>query len=166
MVIRPFEDGDINSLKEGHRHARLVKAQIPDCYVAVTQENITVYRNWLFKQPQNQQILDYFGPIFPKLTENEAIIEGVFTHLDYRGLRIMPKAICLVLKQDQYKHLNRVMAFVKDHNIGSLKGFYRIGFLPYTIRQEKWVLFKREISFIPINQDVKNKYLELTSSPL
>jgi hypothetical protein len=165
MIIRPFEKSDLNALKEGHRHARLVEAQIPDCYVATTTDNFTIYRQWLFKQEQNDQVLNYFGPIFPKLKENETIIEGVFTHTDYRGLRIMPNAIYKVLKQEQYKHINRAIAFVEENNIGSLKGFYRIGFEPYIIRREKWSFFKRTVSFIPLPVEIQNDYTQLTSTP-
>ncbi|MEM5566275.1 hypothetical protein WNY78_14230 [Psychroserpens sp. AS72] len=165
MVIRPFEDSDINSLKEEHRHARLVEAKIPNCYVATTIDNSTVYRQWLFKHEQNDEILKYFGPIFPKLKENEAIIEGVFTHVDYRGMRIMPNAMYQILKQEQYKHLKRAIAFVKDRNIGSLKGFYRIGFVPYIVRQEKWFFFKRTVSFIPLPSEIQKDYSQLTSTP-
>lgn len=159
ISIRPFENSDINALKEELRHRRLVSEQIPHCYVATTKNNDTVYRQWLFKHNQNDRVADYFGPIFPKLEKNEAIVEGVFTHLDYRGLRIMPNAIYKILTQDQYKTLDRVIAFVEESNRASLKGFQRIGFEPYTIRKEQWRLFKRKISFIPMTTEVKQSYL-------
>ena len=163
VLIRPFEKSDLNALKEGHRHARLVEAKIPDCYVATTIENTTIYRQWVFSHQHFNQILDYFGPIFPKLKENEVIIEGVFTHSDYRGLRIMPNAMYKILKQDQYKPIDRAIAFVEKSNISSLKGFYRIGFEPYILRREKWSFFNRTVSFIPLPAEIQNDYIQLTS---
>ena len=141
----------------------MVEENIPDCYVATTKDNITVYRQWLFKQEQFENITKYFGPIFPKITKDEAIIEGVFTHLDYRGRRIMPNAIYKILNQEQYNHIKRAIAFVEESNIGSLKGFYRIGFEPFIVRQEKWFLFKRTISFISLSSKIQENYLQLTS---
>ena len=165
LTIRPFEQSDLNSLKEGQRHIRLVEENIPDCYVATIKDNITVYRQWLFKQEQFEQITAYFGPIFPKIKKDEAIIEGVFTHLDYRGLRIMPNAIYNILNQEHYTHIKRAIAFVEQSNIGSLKGFYRIGFEPYIVRQEKWFLFKRTVSFIPLPSEIHESYLKLIATP-
>nr|WP_321235517.1 hypothetical protein [uncultured Psychroserpens sp.] len=164
ITIRPFEETDINALKEELRHRRLVSENIPDCYVATTKDNDTVYRQWLFKHQVNDRLMDYFGPIFPKLKENEAIIEGVFTHPDYRGLRIMPNAIFEILNQDQYKHIKRSIAFVKEKNIASLKGFYRVGFEPYIIRREQWRFFKRKVSFVPLPSEVEKSYLNLRST--
>lgn len=68
----------------------------------------------------------------------------------------MPHAIYEILTQDHYKHLTRAIAFVQEKNIASIKGFYRVGFNPYIIRQEEWFLFKRKISFLPIPEDFKD----------
>ena len=164
ISIRPFEDSDINSLKEELRHRRLVNEKIPHCYVATTNNGVTIYRQWMFKYPQNDRLVDYFGPIFPKLKKGEAIIEGVFTHPDYRGLRIMPHAIYEILTQEHYKFLTRAITFVQDNNTASLKGFHRLGFEPYIVRKEQWLFFKRKISFIPIPSEVEESYLNLTST--
>jgi len=161
IKIRPFQNTDINALNEGLRHARLVDENIPDCYVATTINDITVYRQWLFKYDQNNQIATYFGPIFPKLKKDEVLIEGVFTHTKYRGLRIMPDATVKILRQKQYKHVNRVIVFVDENNIPSLKSFNRIGFKPFIIRQERWLFFKRTVSFISMTSEVQKKFESL-----
>ncbi|WP_298757351.1 GNAT family N-acetyltransferase [uncultured Psychroserpens sp.] len=164
LSIRLFEDSDVNALDEGMRHARLVQENIPDCYVAVTKDNTTIFRQWLFKHQQNNQVANYFGNIFPSLKEDEALIEGVFTHPDYRGLRVMPNAVYKTLIQDQYKGINRVIVFVDENNIPSLKGFHRNGFRPYITRQEKWFLFYRRVSFIPMTTKLEYSYLNLASA--
>lgn len=163
ISIRPFETSDINSLKEGLRHTRLVQEQIPKCYVATTLENITVYRQWLFTQKSQQLVIDYFGPIFPEISKNEAIVEGVFTHPDYRGLRIMSNAMSEIVQQQHYKNLKRIIAFVNEENKASLKGFYRMGFVPYMIRKEVWFLFRRKISFIEMSEEHKKKCIQSIS---
>ncbi|MEH6536072.1 MAG: GNAT family protein [Psychroserpens sp.] len=161
IIIRLYENSDINALKEELRHRRLVSEKIPNCYVATTKNNDTVYRQWLFMHTQNERIADYFGSIFPKLKKDEALIEGVFTHPDYRGLRIMPNAVYEILTQKHYKHLTRVIAFVEENNRASLKGFNRIGFKPYMVRQERWLFFKRKVSFGSITSEGQKSYINL-----
>ncbi|MFK7781975.1 GNAT family N-acetyltransferase [Psychroserpens sp.] len=163
ISIRPFESSDTNALNEEFRHARLVEEQIPNCYVATNKENSTIYRQWLFTLTSQQQVLDYFGPVFPKLNEKEAIIEGVFTHPDYRGLRIMSSAMAKIIQQPQYQKLSRVIAFVEEENKASLKGFCRIGFTPYMIRKENWFLFRRKIDFVEISEELKTVLLDSLS---
>ncbi len=155
ISIRPFNASDKNSLNEEFRHARLVEEQIPECYVATTTDNVTIYRQWLFTHDAQSQLLNYFGPIFPNISKNEAIIEGVFTHPDYRGLRIMANAMLKIIQQPHYNNLERIIAFVDAQNTASLKGFERIGFKPYLIRQESWCLFRRKINFLNL-QDKTN----------
>lgn len=129
-----------------------MKEQIPNCYVAVTKDDTTIYRQWLFTHQSQDKILEYFGPIFPEIKQDEAIIEGVFTHPNYRGLRIMPVAMTKIIQQPHYTNLSRVIAFVDENNTASLKGFCRIGFIPYVIRKEVWFLFRRKVSFIDITK--------------
>ncbi|WP_298902043.1 hypothetical protein [uncultured Psychroserpens sp.] len=162
LSIRLFEDSDVNALNEGLRHVRLVEASIPSCYVAVTNNNVVVNRQWVFKHEQNDQVANYFGQIFPRLKEYELLIEGVFTHPDYRGMRIMPNAIFQTLTQEQYKSIDRIIVFVDRTNIASLKGFKRIGFNPYILRQEKWFLFNRKVAFVPMPSALEKSYSNLS----
>ena len=162
LSIRLFEDSDINALNEGLRHVRLVEASIPNCHVAITKDNNVVNRQWVFKHEQNEQVASYFGPIFPKLKENEALIEGVFTHPDYRGMRIMPNAIFQTLSLKEYTAVDRFIVFVDKNNIASLKAFRRIGFAPYILRQEKWYLFNRKVSFIAMPSGLEKTYFNLS----
>ncbi len=126
--------------------------------MATTKNETTIYRHWIFKHDQNERVANYFGDLFPKLKKDEALIEGVFTHPDYRGLRVMPNAIHKTLTQHQYTSINRVIVFVDEKNIPSLKGFHRNGFKPYIIRQEKWLFFRRKVSFIPITSEMEHNY--------
>lgn len=159
LHVRHFTPSDCNTLKEGQRHIRLVKANIPQCYIATIDTGIPVYRNWLFKHTENQKVNDYFGSIFPQLNENEAIIEGVFTHPYYRGMNFMPNAIYKILNLEQHRHLTNVLAFVQSNNKASLRGFQKMGFKPFMIRTEKWRFFKRSVAFIAIPEEDRRIYL-------
>ncbi|MDG5491888.1 hypothetical protein [Psychroserpens sp. SPM9] len=97
LRIRHFNLEDINALKENMRHIRLVEEDIPTCYIAETKNHVPVFRQWVFKSTENERIQNYFGPIFPKLDNNEALLEGGFTHPNHRGQSIMAKSILNIM---------------------------------------------------------------------
>jgi hypothetical protein len=43
-----------------------------------------------------------------------------------------------------------VITFVTTDNEPSLKGCHRAGFCPYVLRRERWLLFRRRLSFEPL----------------
>ncbi len=155
LKIRLFNhETDLFALDEGQRHLRLVKENIPTCYVAVDELEQVCYRQWVFKASENDRLKKYFGNLFPELNSNEGLIEGVFTKPDYRGLNIMSNAIDLILKENYNQGTNLFLVFVNKHNIASLKGFHKSGFTPYVYRIERWRFFKRYVTFHELN--IKN----------
>jgi GNAT superfamily N-acetyltransferase len=163
FTIRLFKDTDINTLKESYRHERLVKENIPSCFVAVTKENIPCYRQWLIGSQENIRIKKYFGNLFPKLKENEALLEGAFTHPSFRGKGIMPAAMSRIAEKGNDIGAKRIITFVDIDNIPSLKGCKRSGFHPYILRKEKWLFFRRSISFGAIPKEIMSLYYKYTA---
>lgn len=162
LKIRLFSMTDLNRLNENMRHIRLVKENIPTCYIAENNENIPVFRQWLFKHDQNERIHRYFGGIFPNLEKNEALLEGGFTHDKYRGQRIMAKGILNILNLPENKDIKRFITFVDVTNIASIKGLQRAGFTTYCIRHESWRFFKRRVTFTPISTQEDKVYTNLS----
>lgn len=160
--IRLLEDSDINTLNENYRHERLVKENIKSCYIAYDSNNVNCYRQWLMSFSENEKIKKYFGNLFPELQNKEALIEGVFTKPNYRGLGIMPRAMSLISEKGFEEGYDRIIVFVDILNIPSLKGCLRSGFTPYCIRKEKWFLFIRYISFENITLEINDKLEELS----
>ncbi|WP_283636634.1 GNAT family N-acetyltransferase [Aquaticitalea lipolytica] len=161
---RLFKDEDINSLNENFRHIGFIKEKIPDCYTSVTKNNVPCYRMWVMKPNQNKRIKNYFKGIFPALNEDEALIEGVFTHPDYRGLKIMPNVIGEISKKIKQEGINKIIAFVDKKNIASLKGFKQSGFNPYLSRKTKWRFFIRTVTFEPIPKSLIEEYINNTKN--
>lgn len=164
LKIRLFSMQDLNRLNENMRHIRLVKENIPTCYIAENQDQVPVFRQWLFKHDQNHRVQNYFGPIFPTLKKGEALLEGGFTHDQYRGQRIMAKGILNILNLPENKDIQRFITFVDITNIASIKGLQRAGFTACCIRHETWRFFKRKVTFIPISSEEKNTYTNLSIS--
>jgi RimJ/RimL family protein N-acetyltransferase len=113
---------------------------------------------------QNNKIKVFWGQSFPKLKDNEALIESVFTIPEYRGKGIMPSAIDSISEKGKDFGIKYLMLFVEIDNVPSLKGCHRSGFSPYVLRTEKWILFKRSIRFEEVSKDVMDRYLKSVMS--
>jgi hypothetical protein len=162
--IRLWRDSDINSLNESYRHIRLVKANIPNCYVAVTKDNIPIFRQWLIGSSENNQIKNYFGDLYPKLKKNEALIEGAFTSPSYRGFGIMPLATASIAEKGKEIGVDNIITFVDIKNISSLRSVVAAGFVPYTLRKERWIFLFRKVDFLPISEEVYALYNKYTAN--
>lgn len=138
-----------------------VNANIPTCYVAVTENDDPCYMQWLFTHDKNDVIEEHFEGIFPRLIESEALLEGAYGRLSYRGLRVMPAAMARIAEKAAEKGVSRVITFVDVSNIPSLKGCMRAGFEPYILRKEKMMLFKRSISFHEISDQLMEEYRQM-----
>lgn len=163
LQIRLFTNNDLNRLNEKMRHIRLVKENIPTCYIAENKDQIPVFRQWVFKHDQNDRIQNFFGGIFPRLSNDEALLEGGFTHEHFRGQRIMSKGILNILNLPEHKDIRRFITFVDVTNIPSIKGLQRAGFTPYAIRYETWRFFKRKVTITPISKADQNTYFSLST---
>ena len=137
-----------------HTEDGLLNENIPNCYVAVDDNDVPYFRQWLMDSKENNKIAAYFGDEFPVLKDNEALLEGAFIPPEKRGLGIMSAGICKIINQEVEADVRYVITFVDAHNIASLKGCSRAGFFPYILRIEKWFMFKRKVKFTSIPPDI------------
>ncbi|HET8666748.1 MAG TPA: GNAT family N-acetyltransferase [Terriglobales bacterium] len=129
---------------------RMLKADLPTCYVAVLPDGKIGYMQWLIGASENEKIMANFGEQFPSLQCTEALLEGAFTVPAYRGLGIMANAMAQIAERAINLGAHRVITFVGKENGASLKGCERAGFSPYVTRHESWRLFRRKINFVAI----------------
>lgn len=140
---------DVAELESRLEH---IYAAIPTCYVAVSEDDIPTYIQWLMGSQENERIQAYFNGIFPILSPDEALLENAFTLREFRGKGIMAAAMARIAEQGSGIGARSVITFVDVNNIASLKGCRRAGFHPYTLRHERWRLFRRELTFSGIPQ--------------
>ena len=153
--IRPFEDADRSALLDGgarnlssaelghrERRARLVDACLPTAYVAITASGAPCYVQWLVGSDQNDRIHQVWNGEFPILAADEALLEGAMTPQAYRGRHIMPAAMARIAEKATALGARRVITFVADDNVPSLKGCARAGFAPVSARHLRRRLFR------------------------
>lgn len=177
IKVRPLEERDIapllntEGLAEGDveqiKYQRdLINANLKTSYVAVDADDKPCYMQWLIQSSENEKVINQFKGLFPTLEPNEVLLEGAFMHPSYRGLGIMPDAMCQISEKAIELGAAEVITFVRVDNIASLKGCKSCGFNPYTLLKEQWFLFKRTVSFEPIPDSMKVAYKIATSSKL
>lgn len=125
----------------------LLKSKIQKCYVAVTDDNSPCYTQWLIGPKENDKLQAVFKGGYPLLAPNEMLVDGVFTLEAYRGNHIMPEAMSKITEKERGFDSRWIVAFVRADNIPSLKAFKRSGFTPYMVRNARWRLFRRHLTF-------------------
>jgi hypothetical protein len=173
--VRPLKNEDIEDLLDlSAQHTidprivsnqmGMLKANIPTCYVAETTNGRPVYMQWLIQQKEDKNMRAYLHDSFPKINESEALLEGAYTHPAYRGLQIMPRAMSILCEKAAQLDVKRINTFVTITNIPSLRGCKRAGFYPYMIRKDRWLFFKRFISFHPVTVSICNHFDVITKT--
>ena len=163
LKIRLSKKSDTTHFVDDNYNLGLVEENIKNLYVATTQDDLPCFRLWLMDSSQNEKIKRFFTGNFPTLNSNEALIESAFTLPAYRGKRIMPEVTTRLLKKETSIGIQYAICFININNTPSLRAYKRCGFKPYTLRQEKWFLFKKRVSFVDIPNDMLEKYHSLTS---
>lgn len=169
IKIRPLKPEDLPALLENTpenpvnpriiaNQQALVDANIPSCYVAVTEDEKPAYMQWLIGYKHRKLISKFFKGLFPELNKSEALLEGAYSNPSFRGLRIMPEAMSKIAEKAVAIDARWVITFVDINNIPSLKGCKRSGFEPYILRECEWFLFRYTVSFHPLPSDLLEVY--------
>jgi GNAT superfamily N-acetyltransferase len=160
VSIRPLEPQDIPVFAEidHSRHHRavarlrfesglLLASDIRTCYVAVTEDGSPCYMQYLILPSENDQVDKFFEGIFPRLADDEALLEAAYTLEEYRGKGIMPFVMDHLAQEARDRGARWLVTFVATENVPSLKGCKRAGFVPYLLRGQIHRLFRRRITF-------------------
>lgn len=135
---------DISDRLYGHL---LCNAGIHTCYVAVTQEGVPCAALWLIASTENTKLGNISNGTFPLLAADEMLLEGLFTLKPFRNMHIMASSIGQVVSKAKASGAAKVIAFVHQSNVQSLRTLSRSGFRKYVVKRERWFLFFRTLTF-------------------
>lgn len=159
VTVRPFVDADADRILDLHAEVdaaerwerqtrvRLLEEGIGRPYVAVDPDDDPCYVQWLFSCEENDAVQSFYHGLFPVLAPDEALLEGAFTPVRHQGRRIMSAGMSMIAERAADLGARSVVTFVGIHNIASLKGCERAGFLPYTDRYERRLLGSLRVDF-------------------
>lgn len=164
ITVRPLRESDIPFLFEGAGEQlsgeairqramglRMVRANLPTCYVAANEDDQPCYVQWLIAASDGENVRSLFGDRFPALKPDEMLLEGAFTLEAWRGQGIMAAAMAQIAAKAAEHGARWVITMVFTSNIPSLKGCKKAGFAPYLCRTDRWRCFKRRSVFSPLS---------------
>jgi len=157
ISLRPYEDADHIHFENLIEDDRLLAANIPTCYVAVTKDDIPCFRAWLMEPKDNDKIQAFFVYNFPILKPDEFIIERVQTVEAYRGLYLIVTVNNLLLQKAKELGYRWLFGCIKADNYPSLKGASRSGIYPYKLSITKYRFFTSRFVYVDIPKKLKRK---------
>jgi len=160
LQVRPLRPEDNLSFLDLHRpgisgrempsllaERRLLKAALGICWVALAPGERICFVGWLIPASSNALVQRHFGDLFPRLEQDEVLLEGLLTLPPDRGQGIMTHALARMVAAARRQGARSAIAFVESTNTASLRGFQRAGFAPYATRHERWRLLRRRVVF-------------------
>lgn len=136
--------------------------QMQTCYVVTINDGVPALRLWLINASQNKKLKNIWGTLYPELNKDVVLLESAFTVPKYRGLGLHPAGMYHVAMKGKEIGANTAISFCRTTNINSLRSFNYAGFYPYTLRIEKWFLFRKTVQFKEIPDEILKNYYEVT----
>src|SRR3954453_1746984 len=121
-------------------------------FVALTETDEPCYCQWLIGPEWNDAVKEHFDHVFPVIQAGEALLEAAFTPEAHRGKGIMPAAMARIAAAGREFGAHRVITFVTEDNVPSIKGCERAGFQTYTRRTVAWRGPFRKLTFEPVDR--------------
>lgn len=127
---------------------------VRNAYVAVTEDDVPCYFQMVVYSRQNSVIRKLWGKTFPELNPGQVLLEGAVTPPNFRGKRIMPKAMALISDAVRIDNETEAITFTDVTNIASLKGCYRAGYRPFCYRLRRRRFFYERVIVVPVDGDI------------
>ncbi len=103
-----------------------------NCYIARTADTNDLCFMQFTMYPDDDKVVEgRFKGWFPKLKEDEVLIEGAYTFEKYRGQGLYPSVTAEQLRICREKGFKRVVAHIEKDNVASIKGIEKVGFTPF-----------------------------------
>ncbi len=164
VAIRSFTKSDIALLGLDDRRGRPTKAVIDRAqrmktieagvsshvYVGTTGGDRPCFFQFLIFSDDNERLSAYYDGYFPRLAEDEVLLEGAFVPERYRGKGIMAYAMSQVAEQGRAAGARWAITYVEESNLASIRGCLACGFRPYLRKKTSWRAFRREVSIAPL----------------
>jgi GNAT superfamily N-acetyltransferase len=133
----------------------LMSGDLPTPWVAVDPDGAVCFMTFLLTARDNAAIQARWQGLLPQLQPDEVLIEGPFAEENARGLGIMTEVAGRLLQIARDSGARYVMGFIGEQNVATLKVVELGGLAPFVKREERWILFRRRIRFLPFADATK-----------
>jgi hypothetical protein len=119
-----------------------------NCYITRTVDTNDLCFIQSVIHPEDDRIVKgRFRHWFPKLKEGEALLEGAYTFGKYRGNKLHPSVLSVILNMYKNKGFKRIITHIEKGNVAALKGAERVGFIPFEEAPELRIFFLTKRKF-------------------
>jgi hypothetical protein len=94
-----------------------------------------------------------FRSLFPRLKEDEAVLEGVYTFEKLRGNRLHNSILAEQIRDCQKKGIKNIRIYIEKSNEISMKAAEKMGFKRFEEVDGRRLLFRTRARFNPTRQD-------------
>lgn len=113
-----------------------------DCYIArVNGTNELCFVQFMMSLADYDSIDQSYKSILPRLKEDEVWLENSYTFKKYRGKKVMSSVLVDLEKIAQDRGFRRMVTYIREDNIASIKGCERAGFTIFEQIPETKLLF-------------------------
>lgn len=107
---------------------RFCRGGVTTLYVAEDEHGEPIYAQWLVRRADQDRLRAVTGALFPPLAESEALVEGAYTFLNFRGCGAMADGMHQLLRAARDGGAESAITYVTDDNVPSLRGCAKAGF--------------------------------------
>lgn len=141
--VRPLEPGDVPQIIAERPEGLILsvlRAGLPQCYVALTDKSEVCYMQWLIASESKKALRGFRFRDFYAFDDGSVLLEFTYTMKRFRGLGIMAPAMAYIAEQDPRAHW--AIYYADRSNIAALRGCRGAGFFPFQLVSRKRRLFR------------------------
>lgn len=141
-------------------------AGVGDLFLARSAGGEPIYAQWLIHGGGQDAMHDLRPGLYPRLDDEEALLEGAYTFAGFRGQGAMVDGMHQLLVRARDLGLRSARTFVAAGYSPSLKGCLRLGFRLTELRHDRRRLGIRSNAFVPVEAAEKVEWAQVTGLPL
>ncbi len=127
-----------------------LRADVSRCFVASGPDSFPCAICWLLTHEDNPLLEVYFKGNLPLLNPGEVLLEFVYVHPQYRGMKLMDWISKKLFSQAKLQGATRAIAYVRRGNRVSLAASDYIGWRPFLEKRVTWRFFRRHVTYNPV----------------
>jgi hypothetical protein len=133
-----------------------------DCYVARSVDtNELCFVQWMISQENCQGLDRGFRNMLPKLERQDLWMENSYTFKKYRGKKVYPSVLVDLAEIARNKGFKRILTYVREDNIASVKGCERAGFQAFERVTEVKLLFSTRRKYPSRSNQQEGAYINI-----
>ena len=157
-----LKDGPADEAAELLARTKLCRGDVATLHVALDEAGRPVYAQWLVSAAEQADAGRLLGAT-RTLGEGESLVEGAYTFPAARGRGAMRYGMGQLLELARMRGDERVLTYVHEQNVPSLRGCASVGFRIDHVRIDAWRFGHLRRRFEPLTGEHRRRFAEATA---